>query len=537
MSSSSRRGQSLIELLVGITIGVLFITAAIGLITVSLRIDFQNKFSQTAGELNQELVEQLTTFASSDWHNIDTLTRATEYSFLPNGSGWFTTPAAGPVTITPTTGDTPYDVSFIINDVYRASITDDTISETGVLDPSLLKVTAKTQWNQSGQIENLTLSKYLARTQNRVWQQTDWSGTIQPGAAYSAGDYPSGADSSHYASAINMWRGATLDPNDVAPGQLKIASTTQNRRLGPGLGIDPAIPNHYAWNDVIGWFDFASGPYPVTVTDTALSGTVWVGGAPPIAGDYMVLDCSRTPVLDICGGPAGAFGVTQDPGHVLHGYAWSPTIGWVSFNSDNCDTNGNGFTESICGGDDASTAAPSYGVSLSGAGVAEFSGWAWNDVVGWISFNCSNTVPGFASGTCGAKAYRVKTKVGVPSVGVGELVSPTFDTERVGGAAFNTLTWLGNANGGTVQFKIATSNCSTGEDNYPACDSGTWSFVGPDSSNSESYYEPSAPDVPVRISRLDHNNKRYLRYTIYLLSDASLTSSPVVDDVLINWSR
>jgi hypothetical protein len=535
--TNSHRGQSLIELLVGITIGVLFITAALGLVTVSLRIDFQNKFSQTAGELNQELIEQLTTFANADWHNIESLPRSTAYSLLPNGSGWLTSPTLGPTTITPTVGDTPYEVSFVIEDVYRTSLTDDTISVSGALDPSTLKITAKTEWNQSGTTENLTLSKYITRTQNRIWQQTDWSGTIKPASVYNSSDYPSGAEGSHYASETNIWRGATLDPNDVPPGQLKIASTTQNFRTSPGIGIDnnpPPSYNHYAWNDVMGWFDFVTTSYPVIVTNTGLSGVVSTTAAPaPGTQDLVALDCTRTPAGNICTGPAGAFGVTQDPSHILHGYAWSSAIGWISFNSDNCDSEPNGFNDVACGGDNTTTpAGPAYKVSIGGPGVASFSGWAWNDVIGWISFNCAN-----AGASCLNVSYQVKTMVGIPSVSVGELVSPTFDTERTNGAAFNTITWLGNTNGGTVQFKIATSDCANGADNYPACDSGTWSFFGPDSANSESYYEPSAPGVPVRITRADHNNKRYIRYTIYLLSDINLIQSPVVDDVLINWSR
>ncbi|MBI2592754.1 MAG: hypothetical protein HYW37_01145 [Candidatus Colwellbacteria bacterium] len=33
--------------------------------------------------------------------------------------------------------------------------------------------------------------------------------------------------------------------------------------------------------------------------------------------------------------------------------------------------------------------------------TGDFSGWGWNDALGWISFNCSNT------STCGTVSYKV----------------------------------------------------------------------------------------------------------------------------------
>ncbi|MDO8602035.1 MAG: hypothetical protein Q7R62_02840, partial [bacterium] len=44
-------GQSLVELVIGIALGVMFITGSIGIVVLTLRIGSQNKFSQTATEL------------------------------------------------------------------------------------------------------------------------------------------------------------------------------------------------------------------------------------------------------------------------------------------------------------------------------------------------------------------------------------------------------------------------------------------------------------------------------------------------------
>lgn len=66
--------------------------------------------------------------------------------------------------------------------------------------------------------------------------------------------------------------------------------------------------------------------------------------------------------------------------HNLSGYAWSETIGWVSFNclsAGNCTTSDYGVTIS-----------PTTGI---------LSGYAWSENIGWISFNETTGCP---SGTC-----------------------------------------------------------------------------------------------------------------------------------------
>jgi len=62
------------------------------------------------------------------------------------------------------------------------------------------------------------------------------------------------------------------------------------------------------------------------------------------------------------------------------GYAWSPNIGWIKFRSDP--------GESI-----------SYGVCEDTN--KELRGWAYNDIFGWISFNCQDT------GVCSTSNYKV----------------------------------------------------------------------------------------------------------------------------------
>ena len=57
----------------------------------------------------------------------------------------------------------------------------------------------------------------------------------------------------------------------------------------------------------------------------------------------------------------------------LSGYAWSETIGWISFN---CTNSGS------CG-------TSNYGVTVAPSGA--LSGYAWSENIGWISFNSADT--------------------------------------------------------------------------------------------------------------------------------------------------
>jgi uncharacterized protein (TIGR02145 family) len=79
----------------------------------------------------------------------------------------------------------------------------------------------------------------------------------------------------------------------------------------------------------------------------------------------------------------------------VFGFAWSENIGWISFNSDNCDSNDDGFT------DTGNFAQCSIGLPISDYGVSidlttgNLNRYAWNEKIGWISFNENNPPDGY----------------------------------------------------------------------------------------------------------------------------------------------
>ncbi len=124
------------------------------------------------------------------------------------------------------------------------------------------------------------------------------------------------------------------------------------------------------------------------------------------------------------------YGVIIGEDSVLTGYAWSDNLGWISFNSSElvgcpsgaCNArlvNGKivGWAKQI---NDSETGwiklgpidveGIDYGVTVTGEDVT---GWAWSDVFGWLSFNCTN------DNSCATSNYAVTYEP--PDVIVGNL--------------------------------------------------------------------------------------------------------------------
>lgn len=98
---------------------------------------------------------------------------------------------------------------------------------------------------------------------------------------------------------------------------------------------------------------------------------------------------------------------TAGTGDNLSGWAWSSNIGWISFNSRNCDAiPADGFVDTS---PPAPVGCPAPGTPISNYGVnvknnGELEGYAWSDHAGWISFNSSElNIPGCPSADCTAK--------------------------------------------------------------------------------------------------------------------------------------
>lgn len=202
------------------------------------------------------------------------------------------------------------------------------------------------------------------------------------------------------------------------------------QKVDAATNISSNQAEHWAWNDTVGWIDlyFTSN---VNVLPSKISGY-----ASSSIG-YIAFDCATSPNGNVCGSPA-TWQVSNNGAGNLSGWAWSDSIGWISFDCHDLDPTCAGF---------------SYQVNIDSSG--NFFGWAWNDSVGWISFNCYNSGIG---DTCSASNYKVKTSWS-SSTASGTLLSSTFDTGVPAGVAFNSIMWRGDQPAGThVEFQFASAN-------------------------------------------------------------------------------
>ncbi|MCK5027309.1 MAG: hypothetical protein KAS07_02745, partial [Candidatus Pacebacteria bacterium] len=97
----------------------------------------------------------------------------------------------------------------------------------------------------------------------------------------------------------------------------------------------------YAWNDSYGWIFFGATttcPSGVCQANVASGGTV--------SGWAKIISEGSNGWISLSG-TSPDYGVTYDSiTNELGGWAWSDAIGWISFNSTNCDPDGNGLSDS-----------------------------------------------------------------------------------------------------------------------------------------------------------------------------------------------
>lgn len=185
-----------------------------------------------------------------------------------------------------------------------------------------------------------------------------------------------------------MWKGS--QPVGTAV-KFQFASANQATGVGGTGPIDSVY--RYAWNDSTGWWDFGYPAGNVSVGSANLMGYAYNTNLAEIS-----LDCATSPIGDICSSSnykVSRDSVTGD----LSGWAWSDSIGWISFcGNASAGSTWNGSSW-IC------PASPTYQVKVNPT-TGIFTGWAWNDAVGWISFNCSDP------GVCASSDYYVATSQG-----------------------------------------------------------------------------------------------------------------------------
>lgn len=162
VSLRGKKGISIIEILIVITIISLTLTSLLGLVSFSLRIASLTKQNNQANNIAQGTMEQVRNFRDgTDWDTdgLGTLTTSTDY--YPQKSG--TPPQWQLVQGTKTTDGFVKKVVF--DDVMRDGSAN-IIESDGTGDPDTKKVAVTVSWEEKGRVHSVKLITYLTN-----WKQ------------------------------------------------------------------------------------------------------------------------------------------------------------------------------------------------------------------------------------------------------------------------------------------------------------------------------------------------------------------------------
>jgi len=175
---------------------------------------------------------------------------------------------------------------------------------------------------------------------------------------------------------------------------------------------------HYAWNDQVGWIDFA---YPgcnvqVPTGEGDLSGLAYVLSD----SHWISLNCLST---ESCA--TVDYKVSSDANGNLTGWAWSENFGWISFNC---------LTDNTC-------SFSEYKVTID-QDDGEFDGYAYSENIGWTSFNCKTGGVG-QTDICATSDYKVQD-VRSRTTAIKIDISMQYNSEKPELSATSTNTFVFN---------------------------------------------------------------------------------------------
>ena len=224
------RGQSLIEILVAISVGIILIGGSVLLISVALRSYEAIRQRITVNSLLRQQSEVLIFLAQDNWHNLYDLTRNSNYYATSTNNVWSINSGQE----TGILNNVPYRRYFKVYDVNRDG--SGNISTSGTLDPNTLKLIAFIEYG-TNYISSSSLTFYLTRSaNNKVMQQTDWSGgSGQTGPLPNPGTKFDTSTNINYAS---------------TSGQISLATTTQTGELTSSI-LDTGVSGGAGFNSFL----------------------------------------------------------------------------------------------------------------------------------------------------------------------------------------------------------------------------------------------------------------------------------------------
>ncbi len=196
--TKKRKGQSLVEILIAVSIGAIIVVSAAAALITTVGSNKINQSTATASSLAQELMDNVRSYAEANWQDLysvtskgDTTQTCTPYCYyLATGGNPFTL-ANGSEQLT--IGSIVFTRYFTVENVNRDNCGTGSTVTTGTdcsqpggtisEDPSTQKITVRVTWPQAvGGNGDIKIIGYVTHYVNQTNTFTDWSGAATEGA-------------------------------------------------------------------------------------------------------------------------------------------------------------------------------------------------------------------------------------------------------------------------------------------------------------------------------------------------------------------
>ena len=231
------KAQSLIEILVAISVGIILIGGSVLLTSVALRTYQTIRQKITVNSLLRQQSEVLIFLAQDNWHNLYDLTRNSDYYATSTNNVWSINSGQE----TGILNNIPYRRYFKVYDVNRDD--NGNISPSGTLDSNTLKLIAFIEYGNN-YVSSSSLVFYLTRSaNNQVMHQTDWSGgSGQTGPLPNPGNKFDSQTNIEYSTV----------------GQITMATTTSDAELTSSI-LDTGVSGGAGFNSLLWQGDLGTG--------------------------------------------------------------------------------------------------------------------------------------------------------------------------------------------------------------------------------------------------------------------------------------
>lgn len=170
-----RKGQSLIELVIALGVGVAMLSTASAALFLVLRSGQFSQQTEAASYLGNSLFNTATVISEANWHAIYDLNKSSvNHYFVATSTGQLLVQSGDEKLFYSNTNFTRY---FYVDNVSRDSNGNiEPVYNLPEDDPSTQKITIGVSWQINGATNLITSTTYVTRWPSHIFRQSDWSG-------------------------------------------------------------------------------------------------------------------------------------------------------------------------------------------------------------------------------------------------------------------------------------------------------------------------------------------------------------------------